>query len=225
MTPIVAIRPEPGCSATVAAGAAMGLPISAYPLSQILSLPWPAPDAAQIDALLIGSANALRHAGSALAEFSRRPVHAVGQTTAALAEAMGHPVASVGEGGLQHVIDRLPPIPIRLLRLTGTEHVPLELPPNVTVVTRVVYDSALLPISEGLAQVLGRGAVVLIHSAAAARHFGQECDRLMLPRRAIAIAALGLRIAQAAGLDWADCRSAPRPNDPALLALAKEMCH
>jgi len=225
MKPVIIIRPEPGCRATLAAAEEMGLAVQAHLLSEIHALPWSAPDPGMVDALLIGSANALRHAGETLDAFTDMPVHAVGQATAALAEAMGHPLASVGEGGLQNLIDALRVPSIRLLRLTGTEHVPLDLPPHVMLTTRVVYESVSLPISEPLALVLSGGALVLLHSAAAARHFAQECDRLTLPRSAIAIAALGPRIASAAGTGWADCRSAPSPNDRALLALAKEMCH
>jgi uroporphyrinogen-III synthase len=72
---------------------------------------------------------------------------------------------------------------------------------------------------------LGEGALVLLHSAAAARHFAAECERLAVQRGAIRLAALGPRIAEAAGAGWADVRSATEANEPALLALARDMCH
>jgi uroporphyrinogen-III synthase len=78
---------------------------------------------------------------------------------------------------------------------------------------------------EGLVERLRGGALVLLHSAAAARHLGAECDRRRVPRSAIAVAALGPRIAQAAGAGWRDCRAAEEPRDVPLLALARDMCH
>jgi len=76
-----------------------------------------------------------------------------------------------------------------------------------------------------LAETLGEGALVLLHSAVAARHFGAECDRLAIVRKSIGIAALGPRIAAAAGEGWDRVRSASEPREAALLALAREMCH
>jgi uroporphyrinogen-III synthase len=66
---------------------------------------------------------------------------------------------------------------------------------------------------------------VLLHSAVAARHLAAECDRLGIPRAAIALAALGQRIAAAAGEGWRELRAAAAPRDATLLALARDMCH
>ena len=41
--PILAIRPEPGCSATVLAGKSAGLAIEACPLLEVRCLPWTVP--------------------------------------------------------------------------------------------------------------------------------------------------------------------------------------
>lgn len=225
MRRIITIRPKPGAAATQAAGAAMGLEIVAIPTAEAFAQVWSPPDPANIDALLIGSANALRHAGRAHAQFAGLPVHAVGAATAALARQMGHPIASIGQGGLQAVLDALPPHPVHLLRLAGAEHLPLDVPPQVTLTTRITYAILLLPFPIKLIQNLRLGGLVLLHSAQAAEHFAAECAQLGLDRSKIAIAALGPRIAAAAGDGWAACRSAASPNDPALLALAKEMCH
>ena len=222
--PIVAIRPEPGCSATVEQGHRDGLAIEPWPLFEVRPLAWDPPPPEPIDGLLLGSANALRHAGAGLAAFRGKPAYAVGQATAAAAEAAGLRVAGVGQGGLQRLLDPLRP-PLTLLRLAGEEHVPLRRPLGIVVETRVVYRNLALPLSEGLADMLRGGALVLLHSAAAARHLGTECDRLGIPRSAVAVAALGPRIAGAAGGGWRDCRAAAQPRDAALLALARDMCH
>ena len=222
---VLIIRPEPGASATLAAARALGLDAVAQPLFEVRPRRWDAPNPASIDAVLLGSANAIRFAGPALTLYSGMPAHAVGALTLEAARAQGLVPGVVGEGGLQAVIDALPSIPTRLLRLAGAEHVALELPPHATLETRVVYAAEPLPMPTESAELLAKGALALLHSAAAALHFASECDRLKVPRAAIGIAALGPRIASAAGQGWAVCRAAERPNDPALLALAEEMCH
>ena len=221
---ILAIRPEPGCTATVRAGRAVGLAIEGQTLFEVRPVAWEAPAADTIDALLIGSANALRHSGSNLDFFRAKPVYAVGEATAAAAQAVGFTVASTGRVDLQSLVYALP-TPLRLLRLTGAEHMPLAAPAGIEVETRVAYDSVPLPLPDELAGKLRAAALVLLHSAAAARHFASECDRCEVPRSTIAIAALAPRIAEAAGQGWREVRSAAEPTDAALLALARHMCH
>lgn len=221
--PIVAIRPEPGCSATVGQGHEVGLAIAPWPLFEVRPLAWDPPQG-RIDGLLLGSANAVRHSGPALDAFHGKPAYAVGQATAVAAEAAGLQVAAVGRGGLQPLLDTLRP-PLTLLRLAGEEHVPLSRPLGVVIETRIAYRNAPLPLPEGLAETLRGGALALLHSAAAARHLAAECDRNGISRSAIALAALGPRIAEAAGAGWRACRAAGEPRDAALLALARDMCH
>jgi uroporphyrinogen-III synthase len=222
--PIIAIRPEPGCSATVEAGRAAGLAIEGHPLFDVRPLAWEPPPADAIDALLLGSANAIRHGGPGLDAFRAKPVYAGGEATAAAAEAAGFTLATVGQGDLQSLLDTLA-APLRLLRVSGAEHVPLALSPGIEIETRVAYESAPLPLPAALAGRLRDGAVVLLHSGAAARHFGAECDRRGVPRNTITLAALAPRIAAAAGEGWREVRSAAAPSEAALLALARHMCH
>jgi uroporphyrinogen-III synthase len=222
--PIIAIRPEPGCAATVAAGLAMGLAIAGYPLFAVEPLAWQAPDTAQIDAVLAGSANAFRHGGSVLDRFRDKPVYAVGQATAESARTAGFAVAATGSGGLQTLLDSAVPQGLRLLRLSGEDHVPVNAPPTITIVTRIAYVSRALPIGAAMAGQLADGALVLLHSAVAARQLADECDRLGLARSHIRLAALGPRIADAAGQGWRALASAASPDDAALLALARELC-
>ena len=221
---ILAIRPEPGSNATVAAGREAGLAITGFPLFEIRPLAWVAPSPGDVDGLLIGSANAVRHAGPAFGAFRGKPVHAVGEATARAARAAGLAVATVGPGHLQPLVDALPG-PLRLLRLTGAEHVPVAPPAGIEIDTRIVYESAPLPLPLAAMEHLGGGALVLLHSAAAARHFAAECERLGIPRSGVRLAALAPRIAQAAGEGWREVRSASAPSERALLALARDMCH
>jgi uroporphyrinogen-III synthase len=222
--PVIAVRPEPGCSATAERGRKAGLEIAPWPLFELRPLAWDSPPPEAIDGLLLGSANALRLAGPGLAAFRGKRAYAVGRATAAAAEAAGLVPAAVGTSDLQALLDTLRP-PLTLLRLAGEERVPLRRPLGIMIETRVAYRNAPLPMPEGLAESLRGGALVLLHSAAAARHLRAECDRLGVPRAGVALATLGRRIAEAAGEGWRDCRSAGEPRDAALLALARDMCH
>ena len=108
MVPLVVIRPEPGCSNTVAAARAAGITCHGFPLFEVAARSWEGLAPQGFDALLIGSANALRHGGPGLAALRALPVLAVGETTAAEARAAGFSVAQTGAGGLQSLLDNLP---------------------------------------------------------------------------------------------------------------------
>lgn len=224
MSVIVAIRPEPGLQATLALGREQGLDIYGEPLFEAVPLDWGMPDMSACDALLVGSGNVFRHGGAKLEQLRHLPVHAVGKATADAAHAAGFTVANIGSGGLQGLLDALDQ-PMRFLRLAGAERVVLQEPPHVSIISATVYDVVSRPFSETLTQTLSDGALALLHSAAAAKHFAAECDRLQLDRSAISLACLGPRIAEAAGKGWAQLASAPQPNDAALLALAKDMVY
>lgn len=223
MTALVFIRPEPGCSASIAAARAMGLAATGHPLFEIRPQPWDAPDPAGFDALLAGSANLFRHGGAALARYRHLPVHVVGDATAEAARAAGFAVAAIGAGTLQPVLDTIPP-GTRLLRLSGAERVELTPPADVSLTERAVYASIALPLPADLARLLASDAVVVLHSAAAARHFAAECDRLEIARDRLALACIGPRVAEAAGTGWRTVAVADTPRETALLAKAAELC-
>lgn len=223
--PLLVVRPEPGNAATLAAAGALGLEAHGDPLFEIASVAWLPPPAADFDAVLIGSANVLRHGGKALVRYAGLPAYVVGQATAEAAQQAGFAIAAVGSGGLQTLTERLAEDGRRrVLRLAGAEHVPLRVPPQTAIETVVVYKARPLPLGTASAALLGDETVVMLHSAAAARQFAEECDRLEVSRNAIALACLGPRIAVAAGAGWASVASAERPDDTALLALAARMC-
>lgn len=221
---VFAIRPEPGLSSTIAAGAARGLPIAGYPLSAVGPCGWTLPDLKAIDALLVGSANAIRFGGEKLESLLHLPVLAVGEATANAARDAGFSVAKTGTGGLQSLIDELGPNYRKLLRLAGEDHVQLELPDGINLITRVIYRVQNTYIKEDFAERLSNGAVVLLHSAGAAAHFASECDRLGLERDRIGLAAIGPRVLGLVGSGWRDARAAASPSEAELLALAQDMC-
>lgn len=224
MVPLVVIRPEPGCSATVEAARAAGLDPRGVPLFAVTSRSWQAPAPDAFDALLLGSANALRHAGPGLAAVRHLPAYVVGETTAAAARDAGLTIAGIGQGGLQAVLDALDPVHRRLLRLAGEERIALKLPSGVTMTERFVYASTPQPMPADLAALLAGPALVALHSAEAAHHLTSECVRHGLRRARLRLCVLGPRIAAAAGDGWGEVAVAAEPTDRALLALARQMC-
>ena len=228
--PLLVVRPQPGNAATLAAAKALGLEAYGDPLFEIVPVAGTPPPSAHFDAVLIGSANVLRHGSEALARYVALPAYVVGKVTAETASQAGFAVAAVGSGGLQALTAKLAADGRRrVLRLAGAEHVPLEVSPDTRIVTVVVYEARPLPLSAASAVLLRDDTVVMLHSAAAARHFAEECDRKAIARASIALACLGARIAEAAGAGrsdggWASVASAQRPDDTALLALAARMC-
>jgi uroporphyrinogen-III synthase len=221
---LLALRPEPGLAATLEKARAMGLAITPCALSEIRALDWDCPDLARYDGLLIGSANAILHGGASLAQFIDKPVYAVGGATAAAARAAGFTVAMTGSGGLQGVLDAIA-APCHLLRIAGEEHVPLTPPAGVSFDEVIAYRSVTLPLDPAAGLLASGEALVLLHSAATAAHFAAECDRLGLARAKISLAALGPRIAAAAGEGWRAVHTAPRPDEATLLAMARDVCH
>jgi uroporphyrinogen-III synthase len=220
---LLALRPEPGLAATLERARALGLTITGQPLSAIRPLAWDCPDPAGIDGLLIGSANAILHGGPHLARLTAKPVFAVGEATAAAARAAGFTVALTGSGGLQGVLDAIA-APCHLLRIAGEEHVPLMPPPGVTFAEVIAYRSESLALDPAAPLLASGQALVLLHSAATAAHFAAEVGRLGLDRARITLAALGPRIAAAAGEGWPAILTAERPDESTFLQLAFDLC-
>jgi uroporphyrinogen-III synthase len=222
---VIVLRPEPGNAATLAAARALGLAAAGAPLFRIEPVAWTAPDPTAFDAVVFGSANALAHAGARLSRFAALPAYAVGEATAAAARQAGFTVVAVGRGGIAELLPRLVADDRRrALRLAGEAHVALPSLPSLDITTLVAYAARPLPLSQEAAVRLRQGAIALLHSAEAARHFVLECERAGIDRARVRLACLGPRIAEAAGGGWGERRVAAEPTDPALLALAREMC-
>lgn len=222
--PLGLLRPEPGWSASAAAARSLGLEVVGHPLFLAEAIAW-APPAGEFDALLAGSGAAFRNGGAALAALAHLPVYAVGEATEEAARAAGFAVERTGEGGLQSLLDQSAGPPRRFLRLAGEERVELVPHPGQAISDLVVYRMAPRPLAPDFAQVLvASQPVIALHSAAAAEHFAREVDRLGLARGELVLAALGARIAAAAGAGWAALHVADRPSDAALLAKAAALC-
>ena len=222
LLPVIVIRPQPGLAATLEAARVAGLEAHGFPLFCVSAVDWQCPDPSRFDGLIAGSANAFRLGGAKLADLRGLPVHVVGAATARAAEAAGFQVQTVGEGGLQAVLDRLPHQ--RLLRLAGARFIALAPPTGTDIETRIVYAAQDLPLPPPLVDLLTHGGLVLLHSGEAARHFARCCADAGVARERVAIACLAPRIAEMAGSGWHSIGIAEERTDRALLALARQMC-
>ena len=214
MRRLLLLRPEPGLSASVRRAREIGLDVIACPLFRVEPIAWTAPDPGDYDALLLTSANAVRHGGPALGVLNELPVHAVGAATAAAAREAGLAVASVGQGNVADLLATLPGN-LRLLHLSGQHHRPTG---GRALDRRVVYRSAAIE-DPGLPP-LG-GLAIAVHSRRAGARLGELAD----DRTRAAIAAISQATAEAAGHGWERVDVAERPDDASLLALVAMLCH
>jgi uroporphyrinogen-III synthase len=216
MTRVIVLRPEPGATATVERARELGLDAVAIPLFQIEPVAWHAPDPRGFDALLLTSANAVRVAGAELGLLRALPVHAVGDATAAAAREAGFEIASSGSASVDQLLDGLCS-DMKLLHLCGA-HRRIPQRTRQAITPLVVYQSLQRPTVDVHE---ADSAVALIHSPRAARRFAELVD----DRSSIAVAAISIATAEAAGAGWRSVAIAERPSDEALLATAASLCN
>ena len=206
--PIAVLRPEPGNRATAAAIEGRGRTAIRLPLFVVRPLAWEPPDPAAFDALILTSANALRHGGPALSHLRALPVHAVGAATAEAARAAGFQVVAAGSEGAAALVARAEIAGTRrALHLAGRERT-LE---ACGIVADVIVVYASEP-AEADVRVL-EGAVALIQSARAGARLAQLADAAELARDGTALAAVSAAAAEAAGTGWERVQVSPRGND------------
>ncbi len=214
MRTLVILRPEPGASRSAARAATLGLECIVCPLFVFEPVQWTVPDIEPFDALLLTSANALRHAGPGLAALASLPVLAVGNATAAAAREAGLTVRRVGTSGVDALLDTVP-LDQRLLHLAGEDRLAPQTGHSVEAVivyrAAAIADPALPPLA---------GAVVAVHSPRAGAHLAE----LTGGRSATIIAAISKAAAAACGAGWKSVGWPPEPSDSGLLALAARLC-
>jgi uroporphyrinogen-III synthase len=221
MRPLVILRPEPGASATARAAEQLGLRSVVIPLFAVEPREWRSADPREFDALLLTSANAVRHGGPGLSRLQGLPAYCVGEATAGAARDAGFAVAGVGKAGVDALLDSLP-AGLRLLHLCGSDRREPH-GPRQSVAPIPVYRSAQLPLPEGFERL--EGSVIAIHSPRAGARLAELAERERLARETIAIAAISGEAAEAAGEGWGDIGTATEPTDRALLALASRLCN
>lgn len=215
MRRLFVLRPEPGAGETVRRARAAGLDAVAAPLFRIEPVGWDVP-AGAFDALLLTSANAVRHGGPGLEQLQGLPVHAVGEATAAAARAAGFEIAGIGEAGVDRLLASLAR-GLRLLHLTGEDRRAPTAPQQAITAVAVYRAVALQPDLGDIG-----GTVAAVHSPRAARRLSELVARGV--RGSVRIAAISTAAAQAAGAGWERVEAADAPSDAALLALAARLC-
>ncbi len=195
---IAVLRPEPGNCVTAAAIEARGGIAIRMPLFEVHPEPWILGHTEKFDALILTSANAIRHGGPGLAAFRRLPVYAVGAPTAEAARQAGFDVACVGTDGAEALVATAGAAGIRsALHLAGRERM-LE---EGGIVAQVITVYASEPIAPRDAAHLA-GSVALVQSARAGARLAEIVDAAGLARGGIALVAVSTRAAEAAGRGW-----------------------
>jgi uroporphyrinogen-III synthase len=221
---LLIIRPEPGAMASAKRAIAAGMDGILLPFFTVEPRLWDVPDAADFDALLLTSANAVRLGGDTLSHIKPLPVHAVGQHTANAAQMAGFAVVSTGDAGIENALENAGRCGHhRLLWLAGEDRREPEIGPGVELVTRIVYASEPRNLPADAAAVLGSVDMVALHSARAANRLAQTVDRLGVDRATVLLAAFSPAIAAEAGPGWRGVGVAAEPNDSALLSAAAEL--
>lgn len=224
MRALVILRPIEAGQETARRAKEQALRAIVDPLFVIESLTWTAPPAADFDALMLTSANAVKYGGTALVRYRHLPVLAVGEATAQAARKAGFQVAVTGNGGAENLLQSLPTDQYaNILRLTGKDHVKLAVSGHEVTMCRV-YQSRALSLGEKAQAAIQQGQVILLYSVRAAEILACEMSRLGLDRSINHIVALSPNIAQAAGRGWKSVQAADRPSDDALLSLAGRLC-
>ena len=221
MRPLVIVRPEPGASATARDAEAIGVAPVVMPLFEVRSVEWSVPDPGSFDGLLLTSANAVRHGGKALDGLRMLPAHCVGEATAASAREAGFTVATVGNGGVDALLESLP-AGLKLLHLGSADRREPD-NPRQSIEHLPVYEAIELPISDRFEEI--EGAVVAVHSPRAGSVLARHVGDAGLSREKVAIAAISAAAAEAAGTGWDSVDIAAEPTDAALLAIAARLCN
>lgn len=208
MRKLLLLRPEPGLAASASRARALGLDVIECPLFVVEPVEWDVPDASEFDALLLTSANAVRHGGTGVEALAALPVWAVGEATAEAARAAGLAVERVGDGGVEDLLAGAPDA--RLLHLTGEDH---RSAPRTE--RRIVYRARAVD-KPGLPPLIGM--VIAVHSPRAGRRLAE-----LASGEGAMVAAISAAAADAVGGGW-EVVVAASPDDAALLALAARLC-
>ena len=215
-------RPQPGADATAEMVRAMGMEALLYPLFRVVSLDWDAPDPAAFDALMLTSANTLRHGGPALDRYRGLPAFAVGEATASAARERGFGPVTVAGPDAPALIDAIVGAGHRHVLHPGGADIRSADPGPLRITRRAVYRSTETGDAQGLKERLRHTDAILAHSPRAARRLAELIPRER--RGALALLAISPAAREAAGPGWRHALAAPVPDDAALLALAHQIC-
>ncbi len=213
MRPLLILRPEPGNASTVTKAKALGLDAISLPLFNAEALEWSAPSADQFDAILFTSANAARLAGPSLMQYVGLPTFCVGQATADAARAAGFTITFAGSQGVDAVVAAADNQ--KFLHMCGEDRIAPS-PSKATVTPVICYHMVEVDLTPKLSDALKQNPIAMLHSPRAARRFSE----LVSDKSKIALCALSLAIAEAAGEGWEDVAISPQPRDDVAIRTA-----
>lgn len=219
---VLILRPQPGADDTAERARERGLEPVVAPLFTIEARDWTPPSPDRFDAILLTSANAVRHGGPGLGPFLALPCYAVGEATAAAARDAGFADVRTGPSDAAAVAAMMADDGIRSAFHPGAAETAPIAQPDVVIEHVPAYSSVAADrLSDVADSALRSGAVVLLHSPRAAAAFaGQIGER----RERTRIAAISDAAAAAAGAGWAGVGVALEARDEALLDAAEELC-
>ncbi|HWH17774.1 MAG TPA: uroporphyrinogen-III synthase, partial [Allosphingosinicella sp.] len=183
---------------------------------------WDTPEPAPFDAVLLTSANA---AIEGLQLFTHLPCYAVGERSAEAARSAGFSEVRTGPADGAAILEMMAQAGVRrAFHPCGRDHMQLD-HPRIELERRIVYAAeAADALPADAVEALDAGALVLLHSPRAARHFATLVDAAGLDRSRIALAAISKAAASAAGPGWGKVAAADAPREAALLELAVRLC-
>jgi uroporphyrinogen-III synthase len=220
--PLLVLRPEPGASATAQRARDAGLFPVVMPLFVVEPIAPPPLDNIHPDAVLISSANAVRHASTLLRELQHQPLFAIGETTAQAARAIGLQ-PHIGGGTLAKTLPMIQAAGHNhVLHVCGEDVVPVS-HGALKLERAIVYRASAIssePLGFALATLLP--AVCLLHSPRAAARLA---ELIAEPDRSVhQLVCISAAVAAASGSGWGKVLVAQRPDDRAMLALAHDLC-
>lgn len=216
--PLAVLRPEPGASATVERITAAGYQTLRTPLFHVEQRGWPPVAASDHDALVLTSANTVRHAGPQLAELATLPVWAVGEATARTAAGAGLSVVRAGTEGAKTLLDVAWATGVRRALWLGGESLRLSGHPAVSRMVAVYASTPLAPSLDAVRRLAG--SVALVHSPRAAERLRHVLAEAGVALSTLRLAAISPAAAAAAGDGWDAVAVASVPTDPALVTAA-----
>lgn len=223
---VAVLRPEPGASRTADHLRDLGLDPLVAPLFTIEPVASPPSSDTPADALMITSANAVRHGVEMIRQYPHLPIYAVGPATKrALVGLTDQPIHLAPAGNGQSLIALAKSHHIQhLLHLCGAEVRPLD-PMGIQIDRRIVYRAAPVPqLSAPLIAAWPKLAYVLLHSPRSSALLDRLVTAQGLARNHITAIAISAATAAAAGTGWNAMKIAPRPDDDGMLAVVRQLC-
>ena len=183
MTQLILLRPTEGAEQSAIIAREKGFDPIIAPATKINVLDWDAPPAQGFDAIMITSANALRHGGKAIHQYKHLPLYAVGKATAKLAEEMGFTIAAIGKGGAKALWPLIKQSDAKnIVRFVGRDYVHIY-DEHIQICTIMVYEARALPMHKGLQSLLSETQnkcphIFAFHSAKAVQIFDDYIEQM-----------------------------------------------